>query len=122
MVSYTMTGQLSGAFSEFVLPSLTRFISKEVVKVQEKRKKDKEKNGVDDDLPEEKEWLGRVREESQLPAYDVSIDHLEMGLQFGYVVLWSSIWSLAPMMSWINNLVSRHIHFLVANILYSRLL
>jgi anoctamin-10 len=122
MVSYTMTGQLSGAFSEFVLPSLTRFISKEVVKVQEKRKKDKEKNGVDDDLPEEKEWLERVREESQLPAYDVSIDHLEMGLQFGYVVLWSSIWSLAPMMSWINNLVSRHIHFLVANILYSQLL
>lgn len=109
MVSYTMTGQLSGAFTEFVLPSLTRFLSKEVVKVQEKRshhRGDKERDTVEADDPDEKEWLDRIREESQLPAYDVSIDHLEMCCQFGYAVLWSSIWTLAPLMSWVNNLVS----------------
>lgn len=86
MISYTLTGQISGAFVEFLLPILTRFLSKEVVKAQEKRS-GKEK--TIEDLPEEREYLERVREESKLPSYDVKIDILEMCTQFGYVVLWS---------------------------------
>jgi len=40
--------------------------------------------------------LDRVREEAGLPAYDVFTDYNEMASQFGYVVLWSTIWPLAP--------------------------
>lgn len=40
-------------------------------------------------------FLDKVREEAALPEYDLFVDYSEMVVQFGYVVLWSTIWPLA---------------------------
>jgi len=43
----------------------------------------------------ERQFLDSVREEASLPEYDLFADYSEMVIQFGYVVLWSTIWPLA---------------------------
>lgn len=43
----------------------------------------------------ERAFLDGVREEAALPEYDLFVDYSEMVVQFGYVVLWSTIWPLA---------------------------
>jgi hypothetical protein len=43
----------------------------------------------------ERQFLDGVREEAALPEYDLFADYSEMVIQFGYVVLWSTIWPLA---------------------------
>ena len=43
----------------------------------------------------ERAVLDKVREEAALPEYDLFVDYSEMVVQFGYVVLWSTIWPLA---------------------------
>lgn len=43
----------------------------------------------------ERVFLDRVREEAELPEYELFGDYSEMVTQFGYVVLWSAIWPLA---------------------------
>jgi len=56
-----------------------------------------------EDAPEEKEFLQRVRGESELPAYDVATDLREMVIQFGYLSLFSVVWPLVPLSFLINN-------------------
>jgi hypothetical protein len=51
---------------------------------------EKEKGGM-----EERVFLDSVREAAALPEYDLFVDYNEMVVQFGYVVLWSTIWPLA---------------------------
>jgi hypothetical protein len=53
---------------------------------------------------EERAFLDSVREEAALPEYDLFVDYSEMVVQFGYVVLWSTIWPLAGAMAFINNI------------------
>jgi anoctamin-10 len=57
-----------------------------------------EKVGAENDKEEkeDREFLERVRREVALPPYDLFGDYSEMITQFGYVVLWSTIWPLAP--------------------------
>ena len=43
----------------------------------------------------ERQFLDNIREEAALPEYDLFVDYNEMVMQFGYVVLWSTIWPLA---------------------------
>ncbi|KAL1702008.1 calcium-activated chloride channel-domain-containing protein [Schizophyllum commune] len=52
---------------------------------------------------EEREFLELVRKQAALPEYDLFTDYSEMATQFGYVVMWSTIWPLAPAMACINN-------------------
>ncbi|TFK66243.1 DUF590-domain-containing protein [Pluteus cervinus] len=61
---------------------------------------EQEKGGL-----EEREFLDRVRAEAALPEYDLFTDYSEMVVQFGYVVLWSGIWCLAPVMALLNNVL-----------------
>ncbi|KAH9479820.1 hypothetical protein JR316_0008415 [Psilocybe cubensis] len=53
----------------------------------------------------ERAFLDGVREEAALPEYDLFVDYSEMVVQFGYVVLWSTIWPLAGVMAFLNNLL-----------------
>lgn len=62
---------------------------------------------VGEDSIEEREFLGRMREESALPEYSLFGDYVEMMIQFGYVALFSAIWPVASATSFINNFV-RH--------------
>ncbi|KIK58655.1 hypothetical protein GYMLUDRAFT_202492 [Collybiopsis luxurians FD-317 M1] len=124
MFAYTVTNQIVNTFVEIGLPYVLRKINslrkgkpkshsssssssssssgstsslgkKKVVFEDEK-----EKGGL-----VEKEFLERAREEAALPEYDVFGDYSEMVIQFGYVVLWSTIWPLAPVMALLNNIL-----------------
>lgn len=110
MFAYTVTGQVTDTFTEIGLPFLLRWFEafrkgkmtmKGLVSFgnggdsagMKKRvvfEDEKEKGGM-----EERAFLDSVREEAALPEYDIFVDYNEMVVQFGYVVLWSSIWPLA---------------------------
>lgn len=110
MFAYTVTNQVVNTFIEVGLPFVLRGINsyrnkgkvgsplgspaapggegkalKRVVFEDEK-----ERGGM-----EERAFLDRVRAEVALPEYDLFSDYSEMVVQFGYVVLWSTIWPLA---------------------------
>ncbi|KAF9564904.1 DUF590-domain-containing protein [Agrocybe pediades] len=53
----------------------------------------------------ERAFLDSVRAEAALPEYDLFVDYSEMVIQFGYVALWSTIWPLAGVMAFLNNLL-----------------
>jgi len=52
---------------------------------------------------EDEDFLADVRKQVALPDYDVFGDYSEMVTQFGYVVLWSTCWFLAPIGALVNN-------------------
>lgn len=104
MFAYTVTNQIVNSFTEVGLPYIMRFIStfrngksapKPSSPTGEPKKRvvfedEKERGGM-----EERVFLDKVREEVSLPEYDLFADYSEMVIQFGYVVLWSTIWPLA---------------------------
>ena len=110
MFAYTVTGQVTDTFTEIGLPFLLRWfdafkkgkmtmkglvsfgdgVDSAGVKKRVVFEDEKEKGGM-----EEREFLDRVRAEAALPEYDIFVDYNEMVVQFGYVVVWSSIWPLA---------------------------
>lgn len=113
MFAYTVTNQVVDSFTEVALPFILRwvagFIKKKsqtkasaspdssgdssVINTPRKRvvfEDEKERGGL-----EERLFLDKVRSEAALPVYDPFVDYNEMVVQFGYVVVWSSIWPLA---------------------------
>jgi anoctamin-10 len=107
MFASMVTNQAIEFFSEVGLPYLMRaFASVRLGKRRpslsgsspgnSKKKRvgfEDEKNGVARD---EREFLERVRKEVSLPDYHLFEDYKEMATQFGHVVLWATIWPLAP--------------------------
>ncbi|KAI0972645.1 DUF590-domain-containing protein [Xylaria arbuscula] len=100
MVYFAVTAQLVNVALEFVIPYLKRVV---LGKVQAKHFGQQKK--LSQDLPEEHEFLQRVREEAKLAVYDVAVDYREMVVQFGFLSLFSSIWPLTPLSFLINNWV-----------------
>lgn len=96
------TSQVINAFTEVGLP----FILRKVNEFRESRSSPKKKSANEkakgEDSTEDK-FLDRVQDELELPPYDTFGDYAEMATQFGYIVLWSVIWPLAPVMGFINN-------------------
>lgn len=103
MVYFAVTAQVVNVLLEFVVPYVKRIVFKKVEKAQEKRAS---RNAAPtNDVPEEHEFLQRVRDEAKLEVYDVAVDYREMVVQFGYLTLFSSIWPLTPLSFLINNWV-----------------
>ncbi|TFK51911.1 DUF590-domain-containing protein [Heliocybe sulcata] len=127
MYAYTVTNQIINFFLENVLPFFLRAVdsvrsgrpisdafstSAGTVSGAGARKSPKKRVVFEDETregegKEEREFLEVVRREVALGEYEVFGDFAEMVTQFGYVVLWSSIWPLAPVMAWVNNLVEQ---------------
>ncbi|KAK4695877.1 anoctamin-10, partial [Phenoliferia sp. Uapishka_3] len=102
IVAYTLTNQITGAFLEIGLPFLTSLLFKKVAEVRQNHSEEKNRDvPVDDE--DEKAFLERVRTESALPRYAVFADYSEMAMQFGYLTLFSVIWPVAPVWSFVNN-------------------
>jgi len=76
-----VTAQIVNFATEVIVPYVKRKVFKAVEEVQS------EKNGNGDvkqhDLPEETDFLVRVRNEAELTEYDVTVDYREMVIQFG---------------------------------------
>ncbi|KAK7031753.1 calcium-activated chloride channel-domain-containing protein [Favolaschia claudopus] len=109
MIAYTVTDQIMNAFTEIGLPYITRGVDSFRWR-KSSRKRDEKQS--DHDLPEgeeeqssteERALVEQVRKEAAHPEYDLFEDYSEMVTQFGYVVLWSAIWPLAPVMALVNN-------------------
>jgi len=112
MYAYTVTNQIIGTFLEVGLPYVMRFLGRVQGRTASGNGKAKGKR-VDfqdegsgaaessatsgEERKEERELLVRIRKEVALGReYDVFEDYVEMVTQFGYVVIWSTIWPLAP--------------------------
>ena len=113
MYAYTVTNQIVGTFLEVGLPYIMRFLGRVQGGTAGGNGKGKgkrvdfkdESSSVSDastaasgeERKEERELLVKIRKEVALGReYDVFEDYLEMATQFGYVVIWSTIWPLAP--------------------------
>jgi len=112
MYAYTVTNQIIGTFLEVGLPYIMRFIGRVQGgagsgngKAKGKRVdfQDESSGGTElstvsgGERKEERELLVRIRKEVALGReYNVFEDYIEMVTQFGYVVIWSTIWPLAP--------------------------
>lgn len=113
LFAYQVTNQIVDTFSEVGLPYLLKIASfrwnKLRVDRQEKRRlneKSAEKvprPANSTDAPDEHELLERLREEANLPEYRLFVEYAEMAIQFGYVVLWTVVWPISPLFSFVNN-------------------
>ncbi|QIW95026.1 hypothetical protein AMS68_000544 [Peltaster fructicola] len=103
---FTVTAQIVNFATEVVVPYAKR---QGFIKYREMQSKRAQKNGGArpsvgvDDLPEEKDFLARVRSEVSLDTYDVAVDLREMIVQFGYLSLFSLVWPLTPVSFLVNN-------------------
>jgi len=112
MYAYTVTNQIVGTFLEVGLPYVMRFLGRvqggaaggngkakgKRVDFQDEGSGAAESSSTSgEERKEERELLVRIRKEVALGReYDVFEDYIEMVTQFGYVVIWSTIWPLAP--------------------------
>jgi anoctamin-10 len=64
------------------------------------------------DGPSRAIFLRRARGQATRPAYNVQDDIAEMVIQFGYLVLFSSVWPLAPVGFFMNNWIELRSDFL----------
>ncbi|KAI1821534.1 DUF590-domain-containing protein [Xylaria intraflava] len=101
MVYAAVNAQLVNIALESIVPYVKRVAFKEVERVQAKRA-NHDGNSIQD-LPEEHEFLQRVRDEAKRGVYDVAVDYREMVVQFGFLSLFSSIWPLTPLAFLANN-------------------
>ncbi|KAK9456631.1 calcium-activated chloride channel-domain-containing protein [Dipodascopsis uninucleata] len=99
-VYFTATAQFINFFVETLLPYIQRKAFSEA-----KRLQTRVTGAIDSHMDNENEalFLTRVRVESEFPNYDVEEDYREMVVQFGYLSLFSTVWPLAPLFSFINN-------------------
>ncbi|TPX61719.1 hypothetical protein PhCBS80983_g00991 [Powellomyces hirtus] len=91
-----ITAQVINAFTEVVVPLLTTKYGT-VRKGLEKNNQERQKE------TEEESWVRRARKEFERPAYDVAGDYSEMAIQFGYIMLFSTSYSLTPLFCLLNN-------------------
>lgn len=94
-------------FLEIGLPFILRHVNDvrsgkaSVTDIFKGGKKDNTKRSMDGDS--EKRFLDKVEEELALPEYNIFVDYAEMVTQFGYVVIWSIVWPIAPVFALVNN-------------------
>ena len=113
VIYFAVTAQIVNLLTETVVPFVMLKVSRKYKEYAEKRKGEKDKANMQNrefisiyaDPPEEEEFLDRVRQEAELPVYDVSSDMREMCIQFGYLSLFSTVWPLMPVSFLINNWV-----------------
>ncbi|KAL1965483.1 hypothetical protein VTN77DRAFT_5739 [Rasamsonia byssochlamydoides] len=112
VIYFTVTAQIVNTALETVVPFVLRKLSLKYREFTEERQEERKGHDevkksifVYDDLPEEAEFLSRVRNEAELPEYDVTTDLREMCIQFGYLSLFSPVWPLVPVSFLINNWV-----------------
>ncbi|KAL9604391.1 MAG: hypothetical protein Q9219_000579 [cf. Caloplaca sp. 3 TL-2023] len=108
VIYFTVTAQIVNFALETIVPYIKRrsFSKYQEMKSERAAKKSGANPGVAiDDLPEEAEFLKRVRKEAELDVYDVATDLREMVVQFGYLALFSVVWPLTPISFIINDWV-----------------
>lgn len=99
---FIVTNQVIQLLLKYVLP----LILSPVIKFVTKMIKGKEKEPVNTDSAQEKPWLETVRATLELPAYSVTDDFRGLAMQYGYLMLYGPVWTLAPLISLVFNLIT----------------
>ncbi|KAK2739578.1 hypothetical protein FQN57_006540 [Myotisia sp. PD_48] len=129
VIYFTVTAQIVNLGLETVLPFVKRKLSRKYQEYQEQQSEEQNKTHTPnssqssillEDVPDEAHFLSRVRRESELNDYDVTTDLREMGIQFGYLALFSPVWSLVPLSFLANNWVELRSDFIKICIEYKR--
>ena len=104
VIYFTVTAQIVNFALETIVPYFKRrgFSKYQEIKTERAGKKGSAELKAND-VPEEGEFLARVRKEAELDIYDVSTDLREMVIQFGYLSLFSTVWPLTAVSFLINN-------------------
>ncbi|KAK3391065.1 calcium-activated chloride channel-domain-containing protein [Podospora didyma] len=105
VIYFTVTAQIVNFVTEVIVPYAKRKLFKAVEEVQAEMSAEKQSELHVRDVPEEHEFLKRVRDEAELDVYDVTVDYREMVIQFGYLSLFSVVWPLTACSFLINNWV-----------------
>ena len=108
VIYFAVTAQIVNFAMETIVPYLKRrgFHKYQELKTERAAKKGAASlNPATKDLPEEAQFLARVRSEAELDVYDVSTDLREMVVQFGYLTLFSVVWPVTAVSFLINNWV-----------------
>ncbi|CAF9925164.1 MAG: hypothetical protein ALECFALPRED_002914 [Alectoria fallacina] len=108
VIYFAVTAQIVNFAMETIVPYLKRqgFHKYQELKTERAAKKGgAAPNAAANDLPEEAQFLARVRSEAELDVYDVSTDLREMVVQFGYLTLFSVVWPVTAVSFLINNWV-----------------
>jgi hypothetical protein len=88
LIYFAVTAQIVGFAMENFLPYVTRKVFSEARKITSKDDEDVSTH----DREEEKTYLERVREEIELPEYDIYSDYAEMVVQVSsFTGLWLSV-------------------------------
>ena len=106
VIYFTVTAQIVNFAMETIVPVVKRraFSKYQDMKTERAAKKGgAAPNAGANDLPEEAEFLARVRNEAELDVYDVTTDLREMVVQFGYLALFSVVWPLTACSFLVNN-------------------
>ncbi|KFZ06184.1 hypothetical protein V501_07650 [Pseudogymnoascus sp. VKM F-4519 (FW-2642)] len=105
VIYFTVTAQIVNLALEVIVPYVKRRVFRKVKEVQANstRKSERKQDHTLSDLPEEHDFLTRVRNEAELGVYDVATDFREMIVQFGYLSLFSVVWPLTAVSFLINN-------------------
>ena len=104
MFYFVVTAQVINFLTEVVVPYVKRAAAKKVKKVASEITGNQGAVQIKDD-PQEAAFLKRVRNEAELPDYDVTVDYREMIIQFGYLSLFSVVWPLTAVGFLLNNWV-----------------
>jgi len=103
VIYFTVTAQIVNLALEVIVPYLKRQGFIKYKQIQSSRAEARASNSKNTtsidvsaaaDLPEEADFLARVRSEAELDVYDVTTDLREMVVQFGYLALFSVVWPL----------------------------
>ena len=108
VIYFTVTAQIVNIAMETIVPYVKRraFNKYQDIKTERATKKaGAALNAAAHDLPEEANFLARVRSEAELDVYDVATDLREMVVQFGYLALFSVVWPLTACSFLVNNWV-----------------
>ena len=103
VIYFAVTAQIVNFAVETIVPYVKRRVFHKYQEIKTERAANK--GGAADDLPEEAEFLARVRSEAELDVYDVSTDLREMVVQYGYLTLFSVVWPVTAVSFLINNWV-----------------
>lgn len=110
VIHFSVTAQIVDLGLETIVPYAKRKFFRKYQEFSEERKQkdvpiSAKSSALLEDAPEEVEFLTRVRNEAELSEYDVTADLRQMCVQFGYLSLFSPIWSLVPVSCLVNNWV-----------------
>ncbi|GEQ70911.1 hypothetical protein JCM33374_g4591 [Metschnikowia sp. JCM 33374] len=99
---FIVTNQIISFILKYGLP----LVLPKVLKLVLTKVLGKKEDSIPVDKPEEKEWLTSVRQYIQLPEQNVHDDYRGLCLQFGYLSMFGPVWTLAPLLSLVFNVIT----------------